>query len=217
MQRKRRCAYDSETLEEYIEISSRDERYYNSKEPSDRKIIQGFEFVNYVDSQNLPPEILQLNREPSEQIFTYYIMMLGSITDQLKSALLSYCQESRKNSLEESDFVSPIKNKLCLDLAIKRILRTNGVHVVKFYIHDISIQTFEQIIKVYFTQTSHYILVINEQSEQKLLTQYIEQRTNNFNTYIIQYSEDSPNSESTCNRWNFAQTLNQIIDQVIDI
>lgn len=30
-------------------------------------------------------------------------------------------------------------SKLCLDLAIKRILRTNGVHVVKFYIHDISI------------------------------------------------------------------------------
>ncbi|CAD8173052.1 unnamed protein product [Paramecium octaurelia] len=168
MQRKRRCAFDSDNLEEYIQLATIGQNqtnlFYDDKKinwlkkskqvEDDEEVlndIEGFEHnysspqVDYIDTSELPPDIVL---KSGDDIFSHYIMILGDINEYVKQSLTLFCMQSRKNSSEDfnEELISPIKSKLCLDLAVKRIQEKNGVHIVKFLMHDMTIQNYGPII-----------------------------------------------------------------------
>ncbi|CAK86144.1 unnamed protein product (macronuclear) [Paramecium tetraurelia] len=259
MQRKRRCAFDSDNLEEYIQLATIGQNQTNlfyddkklnwlnkSKQVDDDeevlKDIEGFEHnysspqVDYIDTQELPPDIVL---KSGDDIFSHYIMILGDINEYVKQSLTLFCMQSRKNSSEDfnEELISPIKryqlifhtlSKLCLDLAVKRIQEKNGVHIVKFLMHDMTIQNYGPIINVYFLQTSNYILIINidqnnfqAQKEQDMIETVKQKASTVKNVYVLYFTESDiqdqriPN-QYYCNRWNISVILSQIIDQVIN-
>ncbi|CAD8139521.1 unnamed protein product [Paramecium pentaurelia] len=246
MSRRRRCAFDSDNLEEYIQLATIgqnqtnlfyddkklkwvnglkqiDEKEYSTKQ------IEGFEHGHsqndYIDTSELPPDI---HLKSSDEVVTHHIMILGDINECLKQSLTMFCMQSRKNSNEDfnEELISPLKNKLCLDLAIKRIQERDGVHMVKFLMHDTSIQNYAPIINVYFLQTAIYILAFDvdqqdfqPQKEQDMIS-YIKQRAVNVkHIYSVYLTESDISDQRTnkyyCNRWNIGAILSQIIEQVI--
>ncbi|CAD8061257.1 unnamed protein product [Paramecium primaurelia] len=250
MQRRRRCAFDSDSLEEYIQLATIGQNQTNlfyddkklnwlnkSKQVDDDeeilKDIEGFEHnysspqVDYIDTSELPPDIVL---KSGDNIFSHHIMILGDINEYVKQSLTMFCMQSRKNSSEDfnDELISPIKSKLCLDLAIKRIQEKNGVHIVKFLMHDMTIQNYGPIINVYFLQTSNYILILNidqnnlqAQKEQDMIASIKQKATEVKKIYILYFTEQEVQDQRIpnkyyCNRWNITVILSQIIDQVIN-
>ncbi|CAD8139360.1 unnamed protein product [Paramecium octaurelia] len=246
MSRRRRCAFDSDNLEEYIQLATIGQnqtnlfyddkklKWVNGLKQVDEtkytpKQIEGFEhghFQNdYIDTSELPPDI---HLKSSEEVINHHIMILGDINECLKQSLSMFCMQSRKNSNEDfnEELISPLKNKLCLDLAIKRIQERDGVHMIKFLMHDTSISDYAPIINVYFLQTSIYILAFDvdqkdfePQKEQDMISYVKERAMNVKNIYSVYFTDqdisDQRQNKYFCNRWNIGAILSQIIEQVI--
>ncbi|CAD8133297.1 unnamed protein product [Paramecium octaurelia] len=246
MSRRRRCAFDSDNLEEYIQLATIGQNQTNLfyddkklkwvnglKQIDDKeystKQIEGFEHghsqTDYIDTSELPPDI---HLKSSDEVITHHIMILGDINECIKQSLTMFCMQSRKNSNEDfnEELISPLKNKLCLDLAIKRIQGKDSVHMVKFLMHDTSIQNYAPIINVYFLQTAIYILAFDldqqdfqPQKEQDMIS-YVKQRAVSVKHIYSVYLTESDISDQRankyyCNRWNIGAILSQIIEQVI--
>ncbi|CAK85177.1 unnamed protein product (macronuclear) [Paramecium tetraurelia] len=255
MSRRRRCAFDSDNLEEYIQLATIGQNQTNLfyddkklkwvnglKQVADTKYtpkqIEGFEHGHsqndYIDTSELPPDI---HLKSSDEVINHHIMILGDINECLKQSLTMFCMQSRKNSNEDfnEELISPLKNKLCLDLAIKRIQERDGVHMIKFLMHDTSISDYAPIINgklqfyfyvVYFLQTSIYILAFDvdskdfePQKEQDMISYVKERAVNVKNIYSVYFTDqdisDQRQNKYFCNRWSIGVILSQIIEQVI--